>query len=44
MINEIPKILKKRVAINDKDPIIDEILLLTIIPFLRGKKKGEDKR
>lgn len=33
--------MKKRVVINGKDPIIDEILLLAILPFLRGKKKGK---
>ena len=41
MINDIPK---KKVIINDKDPIIDELLLFAIIPFLRGKKKGGEKK
>lgn len=43
MVNET-EILKKKVVINGKDPLIDEILLLAIIPFLRGKKKGGEKK
>ena len=47
MINDIPK---KKIIINveaskdAKDPIIDELLLFAIIPFLKGKKKGGDKK
>lgn len=41
MINDI---LKKKVIINDKDPIIDELLLFAIIPFLRGKKNEGEKK
>ena len=36
--------MKKRVVINGKDPLIDEILLLAILPFLKGKKIGEEKK
>lgn len=34
---------KKRVIIDGQDPIIDEILLFAILPFLRGKKKEKKK-
>jgi len=34
---------KKRVVIDGQDPIIDEILLFAILPFLRGKEKKKKK-